>query len=263
VRNHLTRSIWVLAAVAAFLSVMPAQTAGQANPTASSPAASVPDLSGVWQLHAPSGDRYQLYNLTKDEPPMTPWAEERFKAAKPSFGPRAVEDSNDPVNPTTVNAMGCFPPGVPRIYLHPFPVEIIQIPGRVIMLFEFDHFIRQIYTDGRGHNTALGPTWMGDAIGKWDGDTLVVDTVGFNDKTWLDRGGHPHSTQLHLVERFRRADHDTLEDDVTIEDPIAYTKPWDAHLTFRLHPKWNIMEQVCEDNVNFNQFIKNEKKPSN
>jgi hypothetical protein len=158
--------------------------------------------------------------------------------------------------------MGCFPPGVPRIYLHPFPVEIIQVPGRVIMLFEFDHFIRQIFTDGREHNTDLGPTWMGDSIGKWEGDTLVVDTTGFNDKTWLDRGGHPHSDQLHLVERFRRTDLNTMQDDVTIEDPKAYTKSWDAHLIFQLHPKWNIMEQVCEDNVNFDQFIKNEKKPS-
>ena len=262
-RNRLTNSMLVLAAVAAFSSLTLGQTAEQPKTAAAaSTAASAPDLSGVWELHPGPSARYQLYNLAKDEPPMTPWAEERFKAAKPSFGPRSVEDSNDPVNPTTVNAMGCFPPGVPRIYLHPFPMEIIEVPGRVIMLFEFDHFIRQIYTDGRAHNTDLGPTWMGDAIGKWDGDTLVVDTIGFNDKTWLDRGGHPHSDQLHLVERFRRTDHNTLVDDVTIEDPKAYTKPWEAHLTFALHPKWNLMEQVCEDNVNFNQFIKNEKKPS-
>lgn len=261
-RNRLTVLMLAPAAVAVFASGMVGQTAEQTKTTAAPAASSAPDLSGVWELHPGPGARYQLYSLTKDEPPMTPWAEERFKAAKPSFGPRSVEDSNDPVNPTTLNAVGCFPPGVPRIYLHPFPMEIIQVPGRVIMLFEFDHFIRQIYTDGRGHNTDLGPTWMGDAIGKWDGDTLVVDTIGFNDKTWLDRGGHPHSDQLHLVERFRRTDHNTLEDDVAVEDPVAYTKPWDAHLTFALHPKWNIMEQVCEDNVNFEQFIKHEKKPS-
>ena len=75
---------------------------------------------------------------------MTPWAQERFKLTKPSFGPRMVEDSNDPVNPTTINAAGCFPPGIPRIYLHPFPMEIVHTTGRVLMLFEFDHFIRQI-----------------------------------------------------------------------------------------------------------------------
>lgn len=191
---------------------------------------------------------------------MTEWAEERFKAAKPSFGPRMVEDSNDPVNPTVVNATGCFPPGVPRIYLHPFPMEIIQLKNRVMLVFEFNHFIRQIYTDGRKHNTDLGPTWMGDSIGSWDEDTLVVDTIGFNDKTWLDRAGHPHSEALHVVERFRRIDHNTLQDDLTIEDPKAYTKPWSGHLVFRLKPDWKITEMVCEDNVNFNQFLEREGK---
>ena len=140
-------------------------------------------------------------------------------------------------------------------------MEIVQTPGRVLMLFEFSHFIRQIYTDGRKHNTDLGPTWMGDSIGHWDGDTLVVDTIGFNDKTWLDRAGHPHSTDLHLVERIRRVDQTTLEDDLTIEDPKAYTKPWGGQLMFQLHPTWNITEMVCEDNVNFDQFLKNEAKP--
>jgi hypothetical protein len=192
---------------------------------------------------------------------MTAWAQERFKATKPSFGPRSFEDSNDPVNPTTVSATGCFPPGVPRIYLHPFPMEIIQTPGRVIMFFEFNHFVRQIFTDGRPHNTDLGPTWMGDSIGKWEGDTLVVDTIGFNDKTWIDRAGHPHSEALHVVERIRRAGQDTLETDLTIDDPKAYTKPWGGKLTYQLKPTWHISEMVCEDNVNFDQFLKNETKP--
>jgi len=207
------------------------------------------------------GTRYFSYSFTKEEPPMTPWAQERFKTTKPSFGPRSVEDSNDPVNPTTVNAMGCFPPGLPRMYLQPFPMEIIQSPGRVIMFFEFGHYVRQIWTDGRKHNLDLGPTWLGDSIGHWEGDTLVVDTIGFNDKTWLDRGGHPHSDKLHLVERLHRVDANTMTDELTIDDPIAYTKTWGSTLTFALHPKWNIMEMVCEDNVNFDQFLKNEAKP--
>ena len=130
-------------------------------------------------------------------------------------------------------------------------MEIIQVPGRVIMIFEFDHHVRQIYTDGRGHNKDLPPLWMGDSIGKWDGDTLVVDTTDFNDKTWIDRGGHPHSDKLHLVERMRRVDHDNLQIDITIEDPIAYTKPWTGQQNFQLRPKWNIMEMICLDNVNF------------
>lgn len=221
--------------------------------------AGTPDLSGVWTMESWPSTRYLSYAFMRDEPPMTAWAEEKFKAAKPSFGPRMVEDSNDPVNPTVVNATGCFPPGVPRIYLHPFPMEIIQLKGRVILFFEFNHFVRQIYTDGRKHNTDLGPTWMGDSIGKWDGDTLVVETTGFNDKTWLDRAGHPHSEALRVVERFRRVDHNTLQDELTIEDPKAYTKPWNGHLVFRLKPDWNITEMVCEDNVNFDQFLEKEK----
>lgn len=223
--------------------------------------AKTPDFSGVWNLQASPATRYLSYSFMRDEPPMTPWAQEKFKATKPSFGPRSFEDSNDPVNPTTLNTVGCFPPGMPRLYLQPFPMEIIQTPGRVLMLFEFNHFVRQIWTDGRPHNTDLGATWLGDAIGKWEGDTLVVDTIGFNDKTWIDRAGHPHSEALHLVERIRRVDSNTLQNDITIEDPKAYTKPWGGTIQFRSHPKWNITEMVCEDNVNFDEFLKNEAKP--
>ena len=88
----------------------------------------------------------------------------------------------------------------------------------------------QIFTDGRPHDKTLGPLWMGDSIGHWEGNTLVVDTVNFNDKTWVDRMGHPHSEALHVIERIRRVNHDQLVDDLTIEDSKAYTKPWTAQL---------------------------------
>jgi hypothetical protein len=249
--------ILLLAAVLAFPAVMGAQQLAAAKATAA-----VPDLSGVWTMQNGPGTRYFGYTFSAQEPSMTPWAEERFKLNKPSFGPRAVEDSNDPVNPTTVSATGCFPPGVPRIYLQPFPLEIIQSPSRVLIIYEFSHYIRQIWTDGRKHNTDLGATWMGDSIGTWEGDTLVVDTIGFNDKTWLDRGGHPHSDQLHVTERIRRTDPKTLQIAVTMEDPKAYTKPWGGTMTMGLRPTWMISEMICEDNVNFDAFLKNEVKPS-
>jgi len=251
------RSIALLSALAGLL-MLPAVLAAQ-QAAAAKTATGTPDFSGVWNLQSGPNTRYLSYQFAAEEPPMTAWAQERFKANKPSFGPRAVEDSNDPVNPTTVSAVGCFPPGVPRIYLQPFPMEIIQTPQRVMMFFEFNHFVRQIWTDGRPHNTDLGGTWLGDSIGKWEGDTLVVDTVGFNDKTWVDRAGHPHSEALHVVERIRRMDN-VLQDDITIEDPKAYTKPWGGHIQFRLRPNWNITEMVCEDNVNFDAFLKNEGK---
>jgi hypothetical protein len=251
-RNRIINLFLAVAAILAFSAVLLAQTAESSGAAKAQAPAATPDLSGVWRQHSPPGTRaYALYSFSKEDLPMTPWAEALFKANKPSFGPRAVPDSNDPVNPTTGNSIGCFPPGVPRIYQHPFPMEIIQLSGRVIMLFEFDHFVRQIYTDGRGHNQDLAPTWMGDSIGRWEGDTLVVDTTNFNDKTWLDRGGHPHSEALHLTERIRRVDHDTLEIAITIDDPKAYTKTWTAKQYFQLRPKWNIMELICEDNVNF------------
>lgn len=221
--------------------------------------APAPDLSGVWTQYPRISSRSGVlggFVFTQNEPPMTPWAEALFKANKPSFGPRSAGDSNDPTNPTTGNSVGCFPPGVPRIYQHPFPMEIIQVPGRVIIIYEFDHYVRQIYTDGRGHDKNLPPTWMGDSIGHWEGSTLVVDTVNFNDKTWLDRGGHPHSDQLHLTERIHRVPPDILEVDLTIDDPKAYTKTWTASQFFQLRPKWNLMEMVCEDNANFLELQK-------
>ena len=220
-----------------------------------------PDLSGVWTAKNTPGARYRGWGFMAEEPPMTPWALEKFKLTKPSFGPRSFKDSNDPVNPTTVNATGCFPPGVPRIYLQPFPMEIIQQANRVLIIYEFDHLIRQVWMDGRAHLKDLPGTWMGDSIGKWEGDTLVVDTIGFNDKTWLDRAGHPHSEDLHVVERLKKTDAKTLQIDILMDDPMAYTKPWGGQLDYTLRSDWNISELICVDNVNFDQFLKNEENP--
>jgi hypothetical protein len=217
-------------------------------------APSTPDISGLWRRSRRPPDsarKYTIFELamsiTTEEPPMTSLGKAKFKANKPNLGPNAVTlaDTNDPTTK-------CFPPGVPRIYLmRGEPVEIFQVPGRVIMLFEYDHFVRQIYTDGRGHAADPPPTWMGDAIGRWEGDTLVIDTLGFNDATWLDNGGHPHSDQLHVVERVRRVDHESLTIDTTIEDPKIYTKSWGGHAVLELKPDWNLGEMVCEDDINF------------
>ena len=156
------------------------------------------------------------YSFVGGIPEMTPWGKALYETTKPSWGPRAVVDSTDLVNPTTGNEIGCFPTGVPRIYVHPFPFEIIQIPGRVVELFEFNHFVRQIYTNGpHEHAKDLDPSWMGDSVGHWEGDTLVVDTTNFNDKTRF-RGS---TENLHVVERFSRMDAGTLLYRFTIDDP--------------------------------------------
>jgi hypothetical protein len=252
IRYRFIGLIFAPVAVLAFLPALLAQTPAKSETAMTQAAGPTPDLSGVWVQKPPASARkFAIYSFTGEIPPMTPWAEARYKASKPSFGSLAVADSTDPVNPTTGTDVGCAPPGVPRIYTHPYPFEIVQIPGRVIMIYEFSHFIRQIFTDVREHPQDLSPTWMGDSIGKWEGDTLVIDTIGFNDKTWLDRGGLPHSEDLHVVERIRRVDHDTLEVKITIDDPKAYPKTWGGQLIFGLKPGWKIMEFICEDNVNF------------
>ncbi len=239
-RNRLMGWVLALSATLAFSPFLFAQTAEQQGMAKVEPAAATPDLSGLWtRLRDPSHSPINL-DFGKAISPMTAWGEAKLKAANVL---------SDPI-------YNCFPPGVPRIYLLNFPVQIVQIPGQVIMLFEFDHFVRRIYTDGRPHDKDAGPLWMGDSIGRWEGNTLVADTVSFNDKTTFDREGYPHSDALHLVEHIRRVDHDSLAIDLTVDDPKAYTKPWGAKLIFQLRPDWKIMEHVCEDNASFVDFNK-------
>ncbi|HWF38764.1 MAG TPA: hypothetical protein VG322_09610 [Candidatus Acidoferrales bacterium] len=236
------------ASIAAFLlllfcTLLRAQTAGQRETQRNRPPATAPaDLTGVWTQypHISGASTFADFSFSKDEPPMTPWAIAKYKAAKPVHVGGYQGKSDD----TTLT---CFPPGVPRIYLFNFPMEIFEIPGRVLIVYEYGHYIRQVYTDGRQHPKDVNPTWMGDSIGKWDGNTLVVDTVGFNDETWLDQVGHPHSESLHLVERIHKTAPDMLRIDFTFDDPVAYTKPWTATKQFKLRPDWHISEYVCEE----------------
>ena len=204
--------------------------------TRTSGAGPVPDLSGVWM------ERADAITFSKTEPALQPGAAAQFRAAKPGYGPRATADSQDPI-------LSCQPPGMPRILLIPFPMQIVQLPGEVIMLFEYDHMVRHISLDRREHSKEFGPTWMGDSIGRWEGNTLVVDTIGLNEESWLDQVGHPHSDALHIVERIRRVDRETLQIDITFDDPKAYVKPWTGQQVFTLKPTWHLAEYVCEDNM--------------
>lgn len=207
------------------------------------------DLSGVWtNLRLPDDGPWAIYSFREDPPPLTPWGRERFEASRPQRGPRGV-----PVAETDDLVYQCYPPGTPRIYLHPFPFEIVQTPGRVMMVFEYDHLVRQIYTDGRGHRTDLAPSWMGDSIGRWEGGTLVVETLNFNDRTWLDRRGVPHSEALVLTERIRIDEDGNLEIRMHMEDPVALAEPWEARRVYR-RTDWTIEELVCEDNASYTPF---------
>jgi hypothetical protein len=260
-RNH-PGIVFAFTIILSCLSTASAQIKQPSKAAKAPSSAQAHDLSGVWMEDRPRPqtvqERYWIYELTLEEPPMTAWGKAQYKAAKSSFGSRAVPlaETNDPV------FRNCSPPGFPRIFLHPFPMQIVQAPGEVIMLFEWDSVRHQIFTDGRPHDAALGPSWMGDSIGHWEGDALVVDTVNFNDKTWLDRMGHPHSDALHVVERIRRMNHNHLVDDMTIEDSKAYTKPWSAQLDFLLRPTWTLGEQFCEDQESFLGIEKKETTPA-
>jgi hypothetical protein len=220
-----------------------------------------PDLSGVWRAEptpyeeltrlfgdmsatsVPGDDprtmsKY-LFNIFADykrgEEPMRP------EAGK-LLGERLQNPGRD--MPTT----RCLAAGVPLALVIPIPFKIVQTPGLTLMLFEGDNTIRQIYTDGRKHPQDPFPLWLGYSIGSWQGDTFVVDSIGFNDKTWLDGFGHPHSEALHVIERFRRRDYGHIDVEVTVDDPKMYTKPFTVKFTELLQPDTDIVEAFCSEN---------------
>ena len=231
--------IWVLlGSVLALPLFLLAQITPHPSPIRSHATAMAPVFSGVWFI-----DEYRRNLLPNEDPPFQPWAAAKFKERQSE---KLHQDPDAGPDPTE----RCIPPGIPREMLQPFPWEIVQTRDRLIMIFEYQSLVRQIFTDGRGHPKDLEPTYMGNAIGRFEGDTLIVDTIGFNDKTWLDPMGLPHSDAMHVVEHIRRVDHDTLMDEYTIDDPKAYTKTWTAQKTFKLKPDWRIQEYVCTENNN-------------
>jgi hypothetical protein len=219
-----------------------------------------PDLSGVW-LHPPTslaemkrlfGDRIDTFNvpgmvvdaLSKyafnilldfkpDESPMRPEAADIFRRRSPN----------------NIPSTNCLPLGIPLDVLLEFPEKIIQSPKLIVMLFEVDGTQRQIYTDGRELPKEVAqPSWLGYSVGKWEGDTLVVETAGFNDKTWLDGRGHPHSEALRIVERYRRRDFGHMDIEMTFDDPQMYTKPFAIKFTQELLADSDIFESFCNEN---------------
>jgi hypothetical protein len=231
-------SVFVVTAILSAAVVVPAQTAKP--PAAASATKSSPDLSGVW-LGKPANQ----WAFSKDALPMKPEAEERFKYN--------TVDWNDPSGPGRKELdpfiVSCAPPGVPRIWLINRPFEIIQKPNRIILLYEADHTFRQVWMDGRKHPEDFGNNWTGHSIGNWDGDTLVIDTVGLNGEPWLDNSGHTYSDAMHLIERIRRLDRNNLAIEVTIDDPKAYTKTWTGRRLAVLQPGRTIRENLACDGV--------------
>lgn len=188
------------------------------------------DLTGTWQ------GPYTADLTRNTSAQLTPWGKAKFDA---------FDGTTDP----------CLPVGVTRQINAPDPVQIVQTPQRVVILYESWAVFRSIPTDGRVHPKNLDPTWLGNSVGKWDGDTLVVDITGMNDKTTLDTNGHPHSDKLHLVERFRRTGPDTMSYEVTVDDPVAYAAPWTQSRVLRLKRGMELMEYVCLENEKDRQHL--------
>jgi hypothetical protein len=192
-----------------------------------------PDLSGIW-LAAGGGYLDNLAGPGVDVP-MQPWAVEVYKERRESLGRDKPQ-------------VRCMPHGVPDAMLVPIPFKIVQTPRVLVVLYEEFNTHRQIHTDGRPLPVDPEPAWYGYSIGKWEGDTFVVETAGFKEGTWLDNGGHPHTEALHLTERFRRPNFGRLEMDVTIDDPKAYIKPWKSGTArFALLPDTELIEHLCEN----------------
>jgi hypothetical protein len=171
----------------------------------------------------------------KDGLPMTSWAADLLKARK-------AENSKD--NPDA----HCLPLGLMQLHMHPQPRKIVQTPGLIVMLYEAQGGIRQIFTDGRPLPTDAEPWWYGYSIGHWEGDTLVVETNGFRDDVWLDIDGSPLTESGKMTERMTRLNYGTLQTDVTIEDPKAYTKPFTVRVLHHLLPDTDLIEFICTEN---------------
>ena len=184
-----------------------------------------PDLSGVWLI---SQDRFP------EQPAALPWAASLAKA-------RIESNFKDAPH------VRCLPQGLPVPFaVPPFLTKFVHTPALLVILFEDVPGFRQVFLDGRGHPADPNPTWMGHSVGRWEEDTLVVDTIGFNDRSWIN--AYPHTEQLHMTERYRRVDFGHLEIRVTFEDPGTFAKPWNMNLTWDLAPQEELIEFVCENN---------------
>ncbi len=187
-----------------------------------------PDLTGVWDPDAKYSGDFSKALKTGESISMLPGAEKIMKADVKSGDP----------------ASKCLPMGVAR--LSTSPQKFVETPAKIVILDEGDiHSFRIVYMNGRPHPAELTPSWYGDSIGRWDGDTLVVDTVGFNDRTWLDSVGHPHTEKLHIIERYSRPNANTLLREVTVEDPGAYAKPFTLEGSYKLLTGRDIRERYC------------------
>jgi hypothetical protein len=219
---------------------------GKPNLSAPAPKAAggKPDLSGLWMRVRNPNERVTTLAMGPNVedfmrpgekiPPLLPAAEALHQKRMANF----MADRP---------SAHCLPHSIPDEMLLQNPIKIVQNPGVTFLLYEQYTLYRQIFTDGRTHVAVSSPAWLGYSIGKWEGDWFVVDTRGFNDKSWIDDSGRPHTEALHTIERFRRRDFGHMDVEITIDDPQAYTKPWSFPLQFEFLADTEFIESVCEN----------------
>jgi len=235
-RKRFVASLSIAAVALVFAASLRAQapaSKASATPAKTDSALRPHDLSGLWFGGVGGGLR-----VAGKIPPMLPEAQARFNANTAEL----KSDRTISADPT----FRCEPPGVPHIYgVGGYSVEFVQTPERIIMFYESLHTFRSFWMDGRKPPEDADPLWLGFSVGHWDGNDLVVDTTGFNDKTWLNGAGYPHSESLHVVERFHRVDAKHMQLEITIDDPKSYTMPWKMGVNFTLQPTWEFGESFC------------------
>ena len=200
-----------------------------------------PVLSGLWRP-APSlvGDITRGYS--GGTVPYQPWAETLFKKRVADFA------RDDP-------SAKCIMGGVPRADFVPYPFKIFEVPGMVVILYEAIQGYRQIFTDGRQLPKDPNPAWMGYSVGRWEGDVFVVESSGFNDDVWLDNMGRPATAALRVTERFVRRNMGQMDIDITIDDPKAYTQPWNVTQRLALQPDAELIEYICNENNRYFEIL--------
>jgi hypothetical protein len=206
-----------------------------------------PDFTGVW---AGPGFSHRVGLNDTDTPTVSRFDPKKWPPFKPGGEAFLVRPLTGEILKDDPTAF-CLPNGMPRQILSPYSQQWIQAPGTLVILYEYMHFFRTIPTDGRPHRKDVELTWMGDSVGKWEGDTLVIDTIGL--KEWVldafhDNASRWHSDQLHLIERLKYIDPMTVSYEVTVNDPKIWTAPWTEQFQMKLHPTWNVYEYVCEEN---------------
>ena len=257
--RSLAISVFALIAAAILPLHLAAQSAASAPARAQASAEShkIPDLSGDWAADPKRGGIGQSWSLSdqggrkkgnEGDVPYQPWALAKTMSEISSTGPGgSYEKTTDP------QVKYCAPPGPAKIYMWPAKTYFAQTPKAVYIFYEFGPYWRPVWLD-RKHSEDPDPTWWGESVGWYEnGDTLVVDTLGLNGKIWLDQMGHPTTEKLHLIERYKRVDKNTLELDMTIDDPGAYTKPWTGHRNFTLSTSGIYYPWTCtvEEEKNF------------